>query len=76
MTGHSRNTVRRYLRGGEIAERRKPLTLLPEEITSLRWRCRYTNFYQLRDTAQLDLAIPQKSPTVRHVRDTPYPVVS
>src|SRR5690348_7516088 len=27
------------------------LTLLPEEITSLRWRCRYTDFYQLRDTA-------------------------
>jgi hypothetical protein len=27
------------------------LTLLPEAITSLRWRCRYTNFYQLRDTA-------------------------
>jgi hypothetical protein len=25
--------------------------LLPEEITSLRWRCRYTDFYQLRDTA-------------------------
>jgi len=29
------------------------LTLLPEGITSLRWRCRYTNFYQLRDTAAL-----------------------
>jgi hypothetical protein len=27
------------------------LTLLPEAITSIRWRCRYTNFYQLRDTA-------------------------
>src|SRR5690348_11748236 len=27
------------------------LTLLPEEITSLRWRCRYIDFYQLRDTA-------------------------
>ncbi len=27
------------------------LTLLLEAITSLRWRCRYTNFYQLRDTA-------------------------
>jgi hypothetical protein len=25
--------------------------LLPEAITSIRWRCRYTNFYQLRDTA-------------------------
>ena len=27
------------------------LTLLPEAITLLRWRCRYTNFHQLRDTA-------------------------
>src|SRR5690349_16028358 len=31
------------------------LTLLPEAITSLRWRCRYTNFYQLRDTASIGL---------------------
>jgi hypothetical protein len=27
------------------------LTLLPDAITSLRWRCPYTNFYQFRDTA-------------------------
>ena len=27
------------------------LTLLSDAITSLRWRCRYTNFYQFRDTA-------------------------
>jgi hypothetical protein len=29
------------------------LTLLPEAITSLRWRCHHTNFYQHRDTARL-----------------------
>jgi transposase len=29
VTGHSRNTVRRYLRGGEMAERRKPTTPRP-----------------------------------------------
>jgi Beta-lactamase enzyme family len=27
------------------------LTLLPEAIISIRWRCRYANFCQLRDTA-------------------------
>src|SRR5690242_4903955 len=32
MTGHSRNTVRRYLRGGEIAERRKPVGKRAEKL--------------------------------------------
>jgi len=32
MTGHSRNTVRRYLRGGEIAERRKPAGKRAEKL--------------------------------------------
>src|SRR4029078_5275483 len=37
------------------------LTLLPEAITSLRWRCRYTNFYQLRDTpAPAELVLSEK----------------
>ena len=31
MSGHSRNTVRRYLRGGE-AERRKPTTRRAEKL--------------------------------------------
>ena len=32
MTGHSRNTVRRHLRGGEIAERRKPAGKRAEKL--------------------------------------------
>ena len=32
MTGHSRNTVRRYLRGGEMAERRKPTAKRAEKL--------------------------------------------
>ena len=32
MTGHSRNTVRRYLRGGEEAERRKPAAKRAEKL--------------------------------------------
>jgi len=32
MTGHSRNTVRRYLRGGEIVERRKPAGKRAEKL--------------------------------------------
>ena len=32
MTGHSRNTVRRYLRGGERSERRKPTAKRAEKL--------------------------------------------
>src|ERR1700746_3587298 len=32
VTGHSRNTVRRYLRGGETAERRKPTAKRAEKL--------------------------------------------
>lgn len=32
VTGHSRNTVRRYLRGGETAERRKPAAKRAEKL--------------------------------------------
>ena len=32
VTGHSRNTVRRYLRGGGMAERRKPTAKRAEKL--------------------------------------------
>src|ERR1700748_2907396 len=32
MTGHSANTVRRYLRGGELAERRQPTAKRAEKL--------------------------------------------
>ncbi len=36
VTGHSRNTVRRYLRGGETAERRKATAKRSEKLDSLK----------------------------------------
>jgi len=36
VTGHSRNTVRRYLRGGEIAERRKAAAKRSEKLDSFK----------------------------------------
>ena len=36
VTGHSRNTVRRYLRGGEMAERRKPTAKRAEKLDAFK----------------------------------------
>ena len=36
VTGHSRNTVRRYLRGGETAERRKAAAKRSEKLDSFK----------------------------------------
>jgi transposase len=36
VTGHSRNTVRRYLRGGDTAERRKPTAKRTEKLDSFK----------------------------------------
>jgi hypothetical protein len=38
----------------------KALTVLLDAIASSRWRCRYTNFYQLCDTTGLVVASPFK----------------
>jgi transposase len=52
MTGQSRNTVRRYLRGGEIAERRKPTAKRAEKLDDFkdyivdRMRARRRHGYQ------------------------------
>jgi transposase len=37
-TGRSRNTVRRYLRGGEAAATRKPAPRRPEKLDPFLWR--------------------------------------
>jgi transposase len=65
VTGHSRNTVRRYLRGGEMAERRKPVAKRVEKLDD----------FKSYVVARMCAASPARIPAVvlfREIRELGY----
>jgi transposase len=65
MTGYSRNTVRRYLRGGEMAERRKPTVKRVEKLDA----------FKDYIVARMHAALPARIPAAvlfREIKDRGY----